>query len=134
MCGMINNISWISYLILISLVLLVYYLVVLLYYYKAELLQLTMPGNRKGMSGDSANISRAVVNSDPDLFPVVHVLMGKLGNIIYLLKNEYKSKEQMLEMPGNILAQKPGLTDTPFQSAKASFEGRSNEAVPCATQ
>ena len=121
LCGMLNNISWISYLISVSLLLVIYYLVVLLYYFRSELLQLARPGDRKAVSVEEEEIDRAVANSNPDLFPVVHVLMDKVGNAFGLIQTDKRSKEEMLGILSNIISQEHELKDTPFRYAISNF-------------
>jgi len=114
---MLNNINWATYIFVAALTILVYYVVVILLYYRPEIQQLFQGKNAAPELFSFKNTEQQIADSDPELYPVVHLLMGELRHIIENKAQSSVSKEALIFEIHNRLSSHPNLSTTAFQPA-----------------
>ena len=118
---MIKNISWENYFLFLTLTLIAYYAFILLLFYKIEIMQFIKGSKFEQESPYSKYPEQLIEESDQDLFPVVHILMGELHHLIEFARSQKKSKEEILISFKSKLVSYPDLHGTPFHHAINKF-------------
>ena len=118
---MLNNISWATYIFVAALTLLVYYVVVILLYYRPGIQQLFQGRNATSELFSFKKQEQQIAESDPELYPVVHLLMGELRQLIENLAQNSVLKEALIYDLHDKLSIHCNLTNTAFQPAINQF-------------
>ena len=104
---MLTNISWSAYWLGVTVILLAYYSFVIVYFYRLQIRQVFLNLSTPGESN---------LQSDSDLFAIVHVLMDEIDNNFHLL-NEQTSKQQCMGILQQLISHYPQIKGTAFQNA-----------------
>ena len=104
---MLANISWSTYWVWVTVILLTYYFFVIIYFYRLQIRQVF---SKFSMPVDSD------LQNDSDLFAVVHVLISDIDNSFQSL-NPPTSKQECLEVLERHISRYPQLKNTAFQNA-----------------
>ncbi|MEO6729816.1 MAG: hypothetical protein ABIN01_01270 [Ferruginibacter sp.] len=118
---MLNNISWAGYVKSIALIILVYYTTVFILYYRVEILRLISKKRLVSIQGHAVNTGDQIAASDPELFPVVHLLMGELQQLLHQTALLSNSKPVLVDQLEKILTSHQGLAHTAFIPAINKF-------------
>ena len=104
---MLANISWSTYWVWVTVILLTYYTFIILYFYGFQIrqvfLKVSMPLGTQ-------------TQNEADLFAVVHVLINNIENSFASL-NRQTSKQECLELLQMHISRFPQLKNTAFQKA-----------------
>jgi hypothetical protein len=118
---MLNNISWSGYCITLALLSSVYYIAVIIWYYRLEI-QLLLKGQIPVPEiYFKEKLEKEIAASDPDLCPVVHLLMGELRQLIEMATVERYAKIDLIQRLQLCLNSHKNLLDTPFRKAINTF-------------
>lgn len=104
---MLANISWSTYWVWITVILIAYYSFVILYFYR---LQIREAFSKISMHGDSE------LQNDSDHFAIVHVLISDIEKSFHSL-NQQTSKQECLEVLERHISRYAQLKNTAFQNA-----------------
>src|SRR5690606_5355272 len=104
---MLANISWATYWLWVTVILLAYYFFIIIYFYRLQIsqafLKLSTPAESE-------------LQNNSELFATVHVLMEEVENSFHPL-NEQTSKQQCLRILQHLISQYPQIKGTAFQNA-----------------
>jgi len=113
---MLHNISWTSYATAMGWTIAIYYTAIAVVYYRTDIIVKA----KALLSSKRANpLQDAIARSNPDLYPVAHVLRDKLK--MRFSKLDKQDKNEWLQVAQTCFKEFPQLKGTPFQVAINNF-------------
>ena len=109
--------SWSGYCITMALLSSGYYVAVIIWYYRSEIQLLLKRQIPIPEIYFKEKLEKEIAAGDPELYPVVHLLMGELRHLIELATVERYAKIDLIQRLQSCLNSHKNLLDTPFRKA-----------------